>query len=82
MKKTILILTLMTGCVSPKKYNALMSEYQKAGVVVRDLSQEVKILRIDTKNQSEYIKQGEKAIQELNCKIDSLTPKKEVSHDE
>lgn len=82
MKKTILILILMTGCVSAKKYNALIPNYQKAGTVVRNLSQEVKILRIDSKNQAGYAIQAEKAIQELNCKIDSLTPKKEVSHDE
>jgi outer membrane murein-binding lipoprotein Lpp len=73
MKKTILILILMTGCVSPKKYNALMSEYQKAGEQVRSLGQEIAVTHAE-------LQEAEAQKLRLRAKLDSLT-EKEVSDD-
>lgn len=74
MKKTILILALMTGCVSTKKYNVLMSDYQKVGEQVRSLGQEIAVTHAE-------LQEAKLQKLRLRAKLDSLNTENEVSND-
>lgn len=70
----LILASLMTGCVSAKKYNALMSAHWVASEQVRSLGQEIAVTHAE-------LQEAEAQKLRLRAKLDSLTTEKEVSHD-
>lgn len=75
MKKTLILCALLTGCVSAKKHNALLFEYQACAERSRSIRQETAVIHADLQNCEAYNAR-------IKIVVDSLTTaKKEVRHD-